>query len=156
MRATATGQELSSSEARAVILSQHASLREQVSETLTLAEGAGSTRRELDPLQTRARGLYEAFTAHMELEERVLAIALADVIGWGGELIREIERDHERQRADLHAALRAVERETARVGGGLIASVQRFSATLLGALDREERLLLTADVDAMIVDGRGG
>ncbi len=156
MRATATEQELSSGEARAVILSQHESLRDQVCETLNMADGAGSARRALDPLHARARGLYAAFTAHMEFEERVLAIALADVIGWGGELIREIERDHEHQRAALHAALQAVEREPARVGGGLVASLQRFTATLLGALDREERYLLTADLDALAVDSRGG
>jgi len=146
---------LSSSDARAAILSSHEELRGLVSETIHVADDATRSARDCEPLRAHAKDLCAAFAAHIDFEERLLATALGDVIGWGPVLREQIEADHQRQRASLATALSAL--EPADVSRGrLVESVRALADTLLGDLDGEERYLLTADLDALANDSEGG
>jgi len=91
----------------------------------------------------------------VDFEERILATALRDVIGWGSVLQSQMEEGHEHQRATLASAMSALEPERlsrARV----VESVRIFADSLLLDLKSEERCLLQADLDAITVDGAGG
>jgi len=100
MRLT-TREHLSSSDARAAILSCHEELRGLLSETIHCADDATRSERGFEPLRVHARELFQAFEAHMDFEERILATALSDVIGWGSVLRSQVVEGHERQRATL-------------------------------------------------------
>jgi hypothetical protein len=152
---TTTREPLSSSEARNVILSLHDELRGLVTETIHHADGATKSDRDFEPLRTHARELYEAFQTHMDFEERILATALRDIIGWGAVVQAEIEEGHERQRATLASALSALEPEAVS-STRLVESVRTFADTLLLDLKAEERHLLNADLDAIATDSQGG
>ena len=148
---------LSSSDARAAILSSCEVLRGLAAETIHVTEhGAWShLERDFEPLRARAKDLCVAVAEHMEFEERMLATALGDVIGWGAALRSQIEQDHERQRATIALAMSALEpHDLAREG--LLERVRAFADALLVDLESEERYLLTADVDALSADSPGG
>ena len=146
---------LSSSEARAAILSNHGELRGLVMETIQCVDGATRAERDVEPLRTHARDLYRAFEAHLDLEKEMLATALGDVIGWASVLRAQIEEGHERLRAALAVAITALEPETLpRVR--LVEDVRVLADAILLDLKSEERCLLTADLDAMAVDSQGG
>ena len=152
---TTTQKPLSSSDARAAILSCHDELRGLVTETIHFAEGATVSDRDFEPLRAHARELYEAFEEHMDFEERILPTALRDVIGWGFVLQAEVVESHEKQRAILASAMSALE------PGGLsparlVQSVRTFVDTILDDLKTEESCLLRADLDALAIDSRGG
>jgi hypothetical protein len=147
------GESLSSSDARAAIMSRHEALRGLVTETMLMTEGAAG-RPDDEPLRAHARGLYAAFADHLDFEERILAIALGDVIGWGGVLVRQIEQDHQRARAALASAASAL--DPGGGGDGLVEHLRGLATSLLRSLDSEERCLFTADLDALAVDSRGG
>ena len=154
MRLT-TREPLSSSDARDAILSCHDELRGLVTETIHCAEGATASGRDFEPLRVHAREMYQAFEAHMDFEERILATALRDVIGWGALLQSQVVEGHEKQRATLASAKSALETgqlPPARV----VESVRAVADELLLDLRSEERCLLTADLDAMANDTRGG
>jgi hypothetical protein len=152
---TSTPEPLSSSDARAAILSRHDELRGLVTETIHFAEDATDPAVGFEPLRAQARELYEAFEEHMDFEERILATALRDVIGWGSELRAEIEQGHERQRATLASALSALEPESV-PPARMVESVRAFADTILLDLRSEERCLLTADIDAIAADDSHG
>jgi hypothetical protein len=158
MRTTTTLESLSSSEARAAILSRHEQLRGLVTETIEIADGAGGTttaERDFEPLRAHARDLYQAFEAHMEFEAEMLPAALGDVIGWAAVLRAQIQEGHERLRATLAVARSALEPEAlSRVH--LVDSVRALADSILLDLKSEERCLLTADLDAMAADSQGG
>jgi hypothetical protein len=152
---TTTQKPLSSSDARAAILSCHDELRGLVTETIHFADGAATSDRDFEPLRAHARELYEAFEEHMSFEERILPTALRDVIGWGFVLEAQVVEVHQKQRAILASAMSALE------PGGLSAahlvqSVRTFADTILVDLETEETCLLNADLDALITDSRGG
>jgi hypothetical protein len=154
---TTTLEPLSSSDARAAILSCHDELRGLVEETMHSAENAGRSSEwgDFEPLRAHALELYEAFEEHMNFEERILPTALRDVIGWGSELQAQVVEGHEKLRADLAAAMLALKPDAvSRVR--LIESVRAFVDTLLEDLTTEERCLLRADLDAMASDAHGG
>jgi len=153
---TTTLEPLSSSDARAAILSCHDELRGLVEETIHSADDAGrSDWGDFEPLRAHALELYEAFEEHMNFEERILPTALRDVIGWGSELQAQVVEGHEKLRADLAAAMLALKPDAvSRVR--LIESVRAFVDTLLEDLTTEERCLLRADLDAMASDAHGG
>jgi len=146
---------LSSSDARAAILSSHEELRGLVSETMEVAAGTAGKERDVEPLRTRARGLYAAFAEHMDMEERILPTALRDVIGLGAALRALMEEGHERQRAALASAVSALEPDEL-PAMRLIESVRAFADSILVDLKSEERYLLTADLDALTIDSHGG
>ncbi len=151
---TLTREPMSSSDARAAILSSNEELRGLVQETIHVAEETTESV-DFEPLRLHARDLYAAFTEHIEFEERILPTALCDVIGWGPELRVQMERDHERCRASLAAAMLALEPDSLSAGR-MIERIRALADTLLVDLDSEERYLLTADLDALANDSEGG
>lgn len=150
---TITREPLSSSEARDAILSRHDELRGLITETIHHTDGAPKA--DLEPLRAYARELYEAFQAHMDFEERILAAALRDIIGWGAVVQAEIEEGHERQRATLASAMSALEPEDLSPTH-VVASVRAFADTLLLDLKTEEGYLLKADLDSIATHSQGG
>jgi hypothetical protein len=154
---TTTLEPLSSSDARAAILSCHDELRGLVEETIHSAEDAGrsSDWGDFEPLRAHALELYEAFEEHMNFEERILPTALRDVIGWGSELQAQVVEGHDKLRADLAAAMLALKPDAVS-RARLIESVRAFADTLLEDLTTEEQCLLRADLDAMASDAHGG
>jgi hypothetical protein len=146
---------LSSSDARDAIVSRHEQLRGLVTETIHCADGATTSEPDFEPLRAHARKLYEEFSKHMDFEERILATALGDVIGWGAVLQAEIEEGHQRQRATLASAMSALE-PNGLSRDRLAESVRAAAGTLLLDLKSEERCLLHADLDAIATDGQGG
>ena len=101
---TLTREPMSSSDARAAILSSNEELRGLVQETIHVAEEVTELEVEyFEPLRMHAKDLFAAFTEHMEFEERILPTALCDVIGWGAAVRAQMEEDHQRCRASLAA-----------------------------------------------------
>jgi hypothetical protein len=160
---TLTREPMSSSDARAAILSSNEELRGLLQETIHVAQettqGASEETTELEvdfePLRMHAKDLFAAFTEHMAFEERILPTALCDVIGWGPELRARMEEDHERCRASLAATMLALEPDTLSAGR-MIERIRELADALLVDLDSEERYLLTADLDALTNDSGGG
>ena len=152
---TVTWEPMSSSDARAAILSSNEELRGLVQETIQVAEETTEWEVDFEPLRMHAKDLFAAFTEHMEFEERILPTALCDVIGWGPELRAQMEEDHERCRASLAATMLALEPDSPSAGR-VIATIREVADALLVDLDTEERYLLTADLDALTNDSQGG
>jgi hypothetical protein len=147
-----TGEPISSGDARAAILSCHDELRGLVNETIQFVDDPMQA---LELMRAQARDLCRALAAHIEFEERIVAMALADVIGWGGVLLTQLEAEHAGQRARLASTLSAV--ETAELPKWeLVESVHALADTVLIDLASEERYLLTADIDALANDSQGG
>jgi hypothetical protein len=154
MRAT-TQEQLSSGDARAAILSRHEELRGLVIETMQFADEAAKSDRDFGPLRAHAKDLYLAFEEHLDFEERMLATALSDVIGWSFVLRAQIEEGHEKLRATLAVAMSALEPASLSCSH-LVETVRELADSILLDLQSEERCLLTADLDALAVDCRGG
>lgn len=156
---TLTPEPMSSSDARAAILSSNEELRGLVEETIHVARGVTESTMEsevdFEPLRLHAKDLFAAFTEHMEFEERILPTALCDVIGWGAELRAQMEKDHERCRAALAATMLALEPDSLSAGR-MNERIRELADALLVDLDSEERYLLTADLDALTNDSGGG
>ena len=152
---TQTWEPMSSSDARAAILSSNEELRGLVQETIHVAEETTEWEVDFEPLRMHAKDLFAAFTEHMDFEERILPTALCDVIGWGPELRAQMEEDHERCRASLAATMLALEPDSLSAGR-MIAKIREVADALLLDLDTEERYLLTADLDALTNDSQGG
>ena len=152
---TTTQNPLSSSDARAAILSCHDELRGLVSETIDFADGATTSDRDVEPLRAHVRELYQALEEHMDFEERILPTALRDVIGWGAVLEANVVEGHEKQRAVLASAMSALEPgDLSPVS--LVQSVRTLADSILDDLKQEESWLLSADLDALAIDSRGG
>jgi hypothetical protein len=149
---TATVESISSSDARAAILSCHDELRGLVSETIQFV---GDPMQGLELMRAHARDLCRALAAHIEFEERIVSMALADVIGWGGVLLAQLEAEHARQRVNLASTLTAVETNEL-PKRQLVESVRALADSVLTDLESEERVLLTADLDEMADDSPGG
>ena len=152
---TTTQEPLSSSDARAAIISCHDELRGLVTETIHAAESATRYNADLGPLRIHARELYQACEAHMDFEERILAAALRDVIGRGSVLQAQVVEGHEKQRATLASAIMALDPHS-QSRACLVESVRAFTDALLTDLRTEESCLLSADLDAMVIDTHGG
>jgi hypothetical protein len=155
---TLTLEPMSSSDARAAILSSNEELRGLVEETMHVAQETTESMTEsvdFEPLRLHAKDLFAAFAEHMEFEERILPTALCDVIGWGPELRAQMEEDHERCRASLAAAMLALEPDSLSAGR-MIERIRELADALLVDLNSEERYLLTADLDALTNDSEGG
>ena len=146
---------LTPSDLRDAIVAQHGELRGLVTSAVEAAERAARAPGTVESLQRAALTLYEALATHMAFEDRALAAALRDVIGWGDVIERQMEADHRRQRESLAAAAAAA-------GSGeltareLAETVRLFADTLLIDMESEERGLLEADLDVLIVETKGG
>jgi hypothetical protein len=152
---TLTREPMSSSDARAAILSSNEELRGLVQETIHVAQETTESEVDFEPLRLHAKDLFAAFTEHMEFEERILPTALCDVIGWGPELRAQMEEDHQRCRTSLAAAMLTLEPHSLSAGR-MIEKIRELADALLVDLDSEERYLLTADLDALTNDSQGG
>jgi hypothetical protein len=152
---TTTLEPVSSSDARAAILSCHEELRGLITETIGFVEEALAPHGDFEPLRAQARELYEAFEEHMDFEERILPAALRDVIGCGSVLEAQVVEGHERQREILASAMSALG-PAGLSGARLIESVRAFADTFLVDLRSEERCLLSAELDALATDTPGG
>jgi hypothetical protein len=144
-----------SNQARSAIFAQHGHLRARIAQTVDIATDVAATVRSIDVLREAAQDLYVALDEHMRFEEDLLSTALADVVGWGAALHKEVEEEHGRQRSSLASAIAAL------VPGQLTphelaGSVLAQTTLLLADIEREERALMTAEVDALIADGAGG
>ncbi|HLK88769.1 MAG TPA: hypothetical protein VKZ18_02685 [Polyangia bacterium] len=148
---------ISSSDARAAILSSCEALRGLAAATIEVTEAGAWSRseRDFEPVRAQAKDLCAAVSKHMEFEEGILATALGDVIGWGHALRSQIEEDHQRQRATIALAMSALEPHAV-ASDRLLERVRAFADALLVDLESEERYLLTADVDALSADSPGG
>jgi len=105
---TQTTDEMSSSEVRDQILTQHGRLRGLLAETVAITDRVPTSDAELEALRRRALALYDALAQHMAFEEEVLPAALRDVIGWGAVIQQQMEEDHLRQRERLAFAISAI------------------------------------------------
>jgi len=153
---TMTREPMSSSDARAAILSSNEELRGLVQETIHVAEEATGLEVEyFEPLRMHAQDLFAAVTEHMEFEEQILPTALCDVIGWGAAVRAQMEEDHQRCRASLASTMLALEPDS-QSAGRMVARLREVADELLIDLDSEERYLLTADLDALTNDSQGG
>src|SRR5690242_15526749 len=86
------------------ILAEHALLRPILRETKFLAHRLAKGERDaLEPLRAFAIMLYEKLVAHIELEDRILAPVVRDIIGWGPSLHAEMMQEHALQREQLHS-----------------------------------------------------
>jgi hypothetical protein len=153
MQMHSMGQEvMTSGDARGAILSRHDQLRGVAEQTLRLTGDAAAGD---ESLRDQARALCAAVREHIEFEEDIMAIALADVVGLEGELLVELDADHQRQRANAASTLAALEPDnlpTARV----VACVRALAESVLLDLTGEERYFLSADVDELTDDSLGG
>jgi hypothetical protein len=152
---TLTWEPLSSSAARAAILSSNEELRGAVQEAIHVAEATELEVDYFEPLRMHAKDLFAAFTEHIELEERILPTALCDVIGWGPAVRAQMEKDHQKCRAVLAATMLALEPDSMSAGR-MVEKIREVANALLVDLDSEERYLLTADLDALTDDSHGG
>jgi len=143
---------VSSSEARAAIRASHEALRGIALRTMTMAgDGAAGE----DALRLQGRTLCAAVDDHLEFEESLMAVALADVLGLEGVLLVQLEADHQRQRANAASTLAALAPDDLR-RPRLVASIRALAESVLLDLAREERTFLRADVDELSNDSPGG
>jgi hypothetical protein len=149
----AIGEEsMSSGDARGAIRSSQDELRALALQALTLAgDGAASD----EALRAQGRRLCAAVQAHLDFEERMMATALADVLGLEGVLLVQLEADHQRQLSNAAATLSVMEAFDL-TRPRLIASIRALAESVLLDLDREERTFMTADVDELANDSPGG
>jgi hypothetical protein len=102
--------------------------------------------------------LYEKLVAHIELEDRILAPVVRDIVGWGPSLHTDMMQEHARQReqlqsdiSDLRTGCICEERLAKRVDG--------FVESLMRDMEAEERrLLLRQDLlaESSLSDGEAG
>jgi hemerythrin-like domain-containing protein len=150
---------LQASEVASRILGEHALLRPVLRETRFLADrvakGDDGARA---PLRAFALMLYEKLVAHIELEDRILAPVVRDIVGWGPSLHTDMMQEHARQReqlqsdiSDLRTGCICEERLAKRVDG--------FVESLMRDMEAEERrLLLRQDLlaESSLSDGEAG
>jgi hypothetical protein len=145
---------MSSGRFRETILAEHEALRGLLTRTIDLAdEQAAATT--FEALRASVRHLYATLAEHMSFEERMLPVALRDVIGWGQTLEAMIAEDHGRQRAELAVAIASLEADEMS-WDRLVRDIRLFADTLLRDMEREEEGLLDADLDAVATDAQGG
>jgi len=143
---------MSSSEARAAIRASHEALRGIALRTMTMAGDGGVGE---ESLRLQGRTLCAAVEDHLEFEESLMGLALADVLGLEGVLLVQLEADHERQRANASSTLSALVPANL-TRSHLIASIRALAESVLLDLTREERIFLRADVDELANDSPGG
>ena len=144
---------MSSGRFRETILAEHETLRGLLTRTIDLADEQAATT--FEALRASVRHLYATLAEHMSFEERMLPVALRDVIGWGQTLEAMIAEDHGRQRAELAVAIASLEADEMS-WDRLVRDIRLFAHTLLRDMEREEEGLLDADLDAVATDAQGG
>ena len=141
------------------ILQDHALLRPILRETRFLANRVAKGDTEArKPLRAFALMLYEKLVAHIELEDRILAPVVRDIIGWGPSLHDDMVREHARQREQLQSDIADL-----RIGciceERLAKSIDGFVESLMRDMEAEERrVLLRPDLltESTLSDGEAG
>jgi hemerythrin-like domain-containing protein len=120
-----------------------------------LAKGDRSA---LGPLRAFSLMLYQKLIAHIDLEDRILAPVVRDIIGWGPSLHADMVEEHAHQREHLESDI--ADLKTGSIPDEhLAASVDGFVESLMRDMDAEEnRLLLRSDLllDSPLSDGEAG
>lgn len=143
---------MSSSEARAALLAGQEALRAIAVQTRRMADDPSVTD---EALRVQGRQLCTAVQEHLDFEQGIVAMALADVLGLEGVLLVQLEADRQRQRANAMstvAALQPADLSRAR----LVASIRSLAESVMLDLAREERYFMKADVDELTNDSPGG
>jgi hemerythrin-like domain-containing protein len=150
---------LQSSDVATRILAEHVLLRPVLRETRFLAdrvakgdEGARA------PLRAFALMLYEKLVAHIELEDRILAPVVRDIVGWGPSLHTDMMREHARQLEQLQSDISDL-RSGNICEERLAKRIEAFVESLIRDMEAEERrLLLRPDLlaDSSLSDGEAG
>jgi hypothetical protein len=145
------------SEIRDELLSQHASLRGRLEAVrVAVARGANG---EVSQAQVRGElvGLFEALRTHNTLEERSLRDLVRVVDAWGQARVDIMVEAHVREHRDLcDAALAVGMAENATDG---VKAFDRFCTHLLEHMAREEEAFLNASVlrdDEVAIDAQEG
>ena len=126
------------------ILEEHRLLRRLLDEVEELAERAlAEDRVAQDHLARQARELYRTLLRHLELEDLILAPALAETGAYGPERVERLRQEHTRQREELREALGSVSRETATK---LAESLQTLVPAVRNDMTFEEEELLSASL----------
>jgi hemerythrin-like domain-containing protein len=145
------------SQARARILTEHAELRSMLDRLDRWTRHAVDDAQALGPLRGGARELYYKLTAHLLLEDQVLAPRLREIPGWGTVLAERLAEEHRRQRERLEHALAMLDDESSS-RALLIATVRSIARDLRLDMETEEKELLRPDLlqDTLIADGEAG
>ena len=135
-------------ETRAVVLTEHSHVQMLLRRTRAAAHAVRlsvASDHAVEKLHDAARHLVLAIGAHLELEDRVLAPALARLPEYGQERAAQMVAEHRRQTQEADAVVRALGRRDQPVqalANRLDEIMSRFEADLA----REERLLLSSDL----------
>lgn len=141
------------SRVREFILAQHDLLRLRMQGLLV---GSARLRRgELEPRAVRilARELLALLKAHIGDEERMLAVALADVDAFATVRLEKIREEHRAQTRDLSAMIASLDDSVD--PEALASTVEEFARRIADDIDEEERQYLTEGLlkDDLIVTG---
>lgn len=139
--------QLTPSQVRALVLTEHEHLRQLSAQALDCARIVlrGEVADEAAArLREAARSAYTALVVHTELEDRELAPVLETLDAWGPARASVLRREHVLQRLALDRALAAL--ETTRGNVLLAASVEDVLLDILRDMDREEAEVLTLDL----------
>jgi len=136
------------SQVREVMRAEHVNIRQlleraedQAREVLTDTGGE----REVHALRDAARQLYTSLSAHIDLENRVLAPALQQTDAWGPMRAQQLIQGHIEQTRALEGALLELD-DLAQPAFALAAHVEGLVMLIKNDLEAEEESLLGADL----------
>jgi iron-sulfur cluster repair protein YtfE (RIC family) len=151
--------ELTPSQVRKRILQEHEELRGVlISVEATAKRVLGGDREAVQMLRHLCRALHVALSAHLDLEDAVLAPALRDTDAFGPDRADELLEHHAQQRQILHEVLSQNPADPA--GARRMAeAVLELVAVLRADMDHEDKHLLDPRLlkdDPIVVDGFTG
>jgi hypothetical protein len=144
------------SEIRAELLGQHATLREMIEETRSVAERARRGAPVRVDLRVRMTLLADAVRRHNLHEEAVLEDIMPTIDAWGPERSSILVREHAQEHEELYAALIGIPFTVDEFAG---AGVDSLLNLLLKHMEREEKAFLGEEVlrdDAVVTDQSSG
>jgi len=98
-----------------------------------------------EALRTRSAELVPQLIAHIQLDDTLLAPALADTDAWRAFRIERLEAHHDHQREGILQLITQLTDESADAEG-LCQLIRSLAATLKRDFDEEARLMLSSDV----------
>lgn len=144
------------SEIRAIILGEHAELRELLHEIEALLDRSARDAAARRALPEHLARFNELFLRHIAHEEEILGPVLADIDNWGPIRIEQMDAEHAEQRAQIH---RLSALEPAPASSAYVDEVRGFVRAVLVDMDAEERECLSPNVlrdDTISIDAFGG
>lgn len=140
--------DLRPSQTRALILTEHAHLRELIHGAIEGARAVladASTNEGIERMRESARAAFTALVAHTELEDHTLAPVLETIDAWGKVRANELRREHTVQRLALSRALSALAEEEP-CAAVLAASIEDVLLDVLKDMEAEEREMLSEEL----------